>query len=390
MKTLAEVEQHVELIEIIRKTDSPEDPIKRIFPVPPGEIIQENDRLVFMANDQDMLHMLAKHNLTKSVTLNKDFQITEMTGSEEVKLADENGRTSKNGKLKPRFPIPLFAKRAKAKRKASLSPRPGIQTKQFPVDESKAPTKKPEIKDEPEKSTMEEQNSEKVDVTPETKDEHKTKDTDQDYKDVELKEIPLDDTTKKAKTEEKDQESTIDMGEKQPVPKITVTNSTVIPEASEQKTQSENIEVDEPSIEKEERKTSPEFFEVVISSSNPAVGKSIRSSQFDLVYGANVIAIRRQGSDVKHQDLRDVILRPGDTLLLFAMSSFYDMWIGSTDFYVISRCNVDPEPHNKNIKVIFGKKFNLWWYSYLSGNNFQYLITFCSSDICRYGCCSCI
>lgn len=76
-------------------------------------------------------------------------------------------------------------------------------------------------------------------------------------------------------------------------------------------------------------------FEAVISASSPLVGKNVRDSNFRTVYGAVIIAIHRNGGRIE-QKIGDVVLRPGDTLLLLADNNFFLKWYHSADFYLIS------------------------------------------------------
>ena len=76
-------------------------------------------------------------------------------------------------------------------------------------------------------------------------------------------------------------------------------------------------------------------YEAVISASSPLVGKNVRESNFRTAYGAVIIAIHRNGERIEKK-IGDVVLRPGDTLLLLADSNFFRTWYHSADFYLIS------------------------------------------------------
>ncbi|MDX9741451.1 MAG: SLC13 family permease [Gammaproteobacteria bacterium] len=75
--------------------------------------------------------------------------------------------------------------------------------------------------------------------------------------------------------------------------------------------------------------------EAVISRMHPMVGKSIRAGRFRSVYNAAVIAVSRSGEQVKGK-IGDIVLRPGDTLLLEAHPSFVVQQRTSRDFYLVS------------------------------------------------------
>ena len=76
-------------------------------------------------------------------------------------------------------------------------------------------------------------------------------------------------------------------------------------------------------------------YEAVISASSPLIGKNVRDSNFRTVYGAVIIAIHRNGGRIEKK-VGDVVLCPGDTLLLLADRNFYRNWYHSADFYLIS------------------------------------------------------
>ena len=85
------------------------------------------------------------------------------------------------------------------------------------------------------------------------------------------------------------------------------------------------------------------LFEVVISNSSPLIGRSIREGRFRNRYGAVVIAVAR-GAERLRGKLGDVVLRPGDTLLLEAPRSFWETNRHRRDFYLVSAVP-DSQPH---------------------------------------------
>lgn len=89
-------------------------------------------------------------------------------------------------------------------------------------------------------------------------------------------------------------------------------------------------------------------FEAVVSPSSPLVGKNVRESNFRERYNAVIIAIHRSGGRIQKK-IGDIVLNPGDTLLLLAPSNFYSKWYHSRDFYLVSNpLKVDSSPlHQK-------------------------------------------
>ena len=77
------------------------------------------------------------------------------------------------------------------------------------------------------------------------------------------------------------------------------------------------------------------LIEAVVSSSCPLVGQSIREGNFRSFYNAVIIAVARNGERVKRK-VGDIVLRPGDTLLLEAKASFVEQQRNSRDFFLVS------------------------------------------------------
>ncbi len=75
--------------------------------------------------------------------------------------------------------------------------------------------------------------------------------------------------------------------------------------------------------------------EAVVSDTCPAVGKSVREARFRTRYDAAVIAVHRNGERLA-QKIGDVVLRPGDTLLLETHPQFLRHHRNSRDFFLAS------------------------------------------------------
>jgi di/tricarboxylate transporter len=78
------------------------------------------------------------------------------------------------------------------------------------------------------------------------------------------------------------------------------------------------------------------LIEAVVSNTCPLVGKSIRDGHFRTIYNAAVIAVARNGERI-NKKIGDIILRPGDTLLLETRKSFAEQQSNSRDFYLVSQ-----------------------------------------------------
>jgi di/tricarboxylate transporter len=75
--------------------------------------------------------------------------------------------------------------------------------------------------------------------------------------------------------------------------------------------------------------------EAVVSPDCPLVGLSIREGQFRTRYNAVVLAVARAGARIQRK-IGDIVLQPGDTLLIEAHPSFAEMHRISRDFLLVS------------------------------------------------------
>lgn len=88
-----------------------------------------------------------------------------------------------------------------------------------------------------------------------------------------------------------------------------------------------------------------ELHEAVVSSGSPLVGTSIRDANFRARYNAAVIAVHRHGERIETR-IGDIVLRPGDTLLLEAAPGFVRAYRDSTDFFLVSRVGQSAAPRH--------------------------------------------
>jgi di/tricarboxylate transporter len=78
-----------------------------------------------------------------------------------------------------------------------------------------------------------------------------------------------------------------------------------------------------------------QLFEAVVSNTCPLTGKSIRDGRFRNRYNAVVLAVARNGERLRGK-IGDIVLRPGDTLLIEAHSTFAQQQRDSRDFFLVS------------------------------------------------------
>ena len=92
------------------------------------------------------------------------------------------------------------------------------------------------------------------------------------------------------------------------------------------------------------------LIEAVVSDTCPLVGKSIRDGRFRSYYGAAVIAVARNGEQVRKK-IGDIVLRAGDTLLLETGRDFTDQHRNSRDFFLVSKIDDSTPPHHEKAGI---------------------------------------
>ena len=85
------------------------------------------------------------------------------------------------------------------------------------------------------------------------------------------------------------------------------------------------------------------IYEVVISHRSELVGRSVRDLEFRRRFDAAILAIHRAGERL-NQKIGEVVLEPGDTLMLSASPGFRLAWQNSPNFYLVSEVRTNPEP----------------------------------------------
>ena len=93
--------------------------------------------------------------------------------------------------------------------------------------------------------------------------------------------------------------------------------------------------------------------EAVVSDRAPFVRRSVRESRFRTTYNAAIIAVHRGGERVEGK-VGDIVLEPGDTLLLETHMDFVDAHRNTTDFYLVSRVDGAEQPRFERAPVALG------------------------------------
>lgn len=75
--------------------------------------------------------------------------------------------------------------------------------------------------------------------------------------------------------------------------------------------------------------------DAVVSDQSSLLSKSIKQSQFRSRYDAGVIAVHRNNERIKSK-IGDIVLKPGDSLLLLTGTDFVEKYQRSNDFFVVS------------------------------------------------------
>ncbi len=103
-------------------------------------------------------------------------------------------------------------------------------------------------------------------------------------------------------------------------------------------------------VKLDSRRSERILVEAVVSNRSSLVGKSVREGGFRSRYNAVVIAAARHGERLK-SNIGDVIIRPGDTLLLEAQPSFVEEQRHSFDFFLISPIEDSVPPRHERAFV---------------------------------------
>ena len=75
--------------------------------------------------------------------------------------------------------------------------------------------------------------------------------------------------------------------------------------------------------------------EAVISPSSPLVGMTVKEADFRSRYHASIMAVHRSGEKIERK-IGQIVLQPGDTLLVDAPEDFIHRWRNSRDFFLVS------------------------------------------------------
>lgn len=94
------------------------------------------------------------------------------------------------------------------------------------------------------------------------------------------------------------------------------------------------------------------LFEVVIATGSPLVGQGIRQAGFRYRYDAAVIAVHRSGQRIVSK-IGNIVLKPGDTLMIEAPEEFAKRWYNSTHFYLVSKVGDVTRIRHEKARLVF-------------------------------------
>jgi len=91
-------------------------------------------------------------------------------------------------------------------------------------------------------------------------------------------------------------------------------------------------------------------FEVVVSHNSPLIGRGVRDVNFRRRFGAAILAVHRAGERIAAK-IGDIVLQPGDTLMLIASPGFQRTWRDSRDFYLVSEVDTEAPPRYRKAYI---------------------------------------
>ncbi|MCA9770916.1 MAG: SLC13 family permease, partial [Myxococcales bacterium] len=92
------------------------------------------------------------------------------------------------------------------------------------------------------------------------------------------------------------------------------------------------------------------FAEAVVARNCPVVGQTIRDGRFRTRYNAVVLAVARGGERIEGR-IGDIVLEPGDALLLETTPEFVEQQRLTRDFYLVSRFEGDGPPTHERAGI---------------------------------------
>ncbi len=111
-----------------------------------------------------------------------------------------------------------------------------------------------------------------------------------------------------------------------------------------------------PSVGMMHKKKKAEVVEIVISQNSSLINKTVKEVRFRAKYDAAVIAVHRNGEKISGK-IGEIVLKPGDVLLLFTGEDFVNRTAHTHDFYFISKVRDFRKIEGYKVAIIFGGLF---------------------------------
>ncbi len=111
-----------------------------------------------------------------------------------------------------------------------------------------------------------------------------------------------------------------------------------------------------PSVGMMHRKKKTEVVEIVVSQNSSLIGKTVKEVRFRARYDAAVIAVHRNGEKISGK-IGEIVLKPGDVLLVFTGEDFFNRTRYTRDFYFISKVRDFQKVEGYKVAAIFGGLF---------------------------------
>src|SRR5699024_653401 len=91
---------------------------------------------------------------------------------------------------------------------------------------------------------------------------------------------------------------------------------------------------------------SAKLVDAVVSEDSALLSKSIKHSQFRSRFDAGIVAVHRHNERI-HSKVGDIVLKPGDSLLLLAGPDFAEKVQHVNDFFVVSSLDTPTDETTK-------------------------------------------
>ena len=108
-----------------------------------------------------------------------------------------------------------------------------------------------------------------------------------------------------------------------------------------------------PSVGMMNKKKKTEVVEIVVSQNSSLIGKTVKEVRFRARYDAAVIAVHRNGEKISGK-IGEIVLKPGDVLLVYTGEDFFNRTVHTRDFYFISKVRAFQKVEGYKIGAVFG------------------------------------